>query len=286
MSGPPAVRTGLDVLVASQFANLRNKRIGLVTHDAAVNGDLKSAVELFREAPGVMLVALFGPEHGLHGTAQDLDAVASAHDPATGLRIHSLYGDSYDSLRPKAEQLRGLDALVIDLVDVGCRYYTFTATTFLCLEAASQIQLPTMILDRPNPLGGEIVEGPTLHPGYESFVGWHAVPTRHGMTLGELAQMYHQEHGLSGALEVVRCERWQRSQWFDETPGLQWVMPSPNMPTLDTAIVYPGQCLVEGTNLSEGRGTTRPFELCGAPWIESRVLAMRLNDLDLPGVRF
>jgi uncharacterized protein YbbC (DUF1343 family) len=285
MSRPPAVRTGLDVLRAEGFARLRGQRIGVVTHSAAVDAELCLAVDLLAAAPGVKLAALFGPEHGMQGTAQDLAAVASSEDPVSGLRVHSLYGDTFDSLRPSREQLKGLDALVIDQVNVGSRYYTFEGTTFLCLEAATQVGLKTIVLDRPNPLGGDIVEGPTLYPGFESFVGLHPFPIRHGMTLGELAQMYHVERGQTAELEVVRCEGWQRSQWFDET-GLPWIMPSPNMPTLETATVYPGQCLLEGTILSEGRGTTRPFELCGAPWLEPRALVKRLHAAELPGVRF
>src|SRR5262249_40398403 len=189
------------------------------------------------------------------------------------------------SLSPQPEQLAGLDVLVIDLVDVGSRYYTFQATMLLCLEAAARHGLRTLVLDRPNPLGGVAVEGPLLRPGFESFVGMHPLPTRHGLTIGELARLYQAERGLQGQLEVVPCEGWQREHYFDAT-GLPWVLPSPNMPTLETALVYSGQCLLEGTNLSEGRGTTRPFELCGAPWIEPRALAARLREADLPGVVF
>src|SRR5262249_15395110 len=193
------------------------------------------AVDLFRAAPGVRLTALFGPEHGLHAVAQDLASVASAADDASGLRVHSLYGDSFASLSPRPEHLDGLDALVIDLVDVGSRYYTFQATMLLCLEAAARQGLRTLVLDRPNPLGGEAVEGPTLRPGFESFVGLHPVPVRHGLTVGELARLYHAERGLRGELEVVPCEGWQRGQSFAAT-GLPWVLPSPNMPTPDTAL--------------------------------------------------
>jgi uncharacterized protein YbbC (DUF1343 family) len=228
-------------------------------------------------------VALFGPEHGFHGQAQDLIGVGGSTE--AGLRVHSLYGSTVESLRPTAAQLRGLDALVIDLQDVGSRYYTFQATTLYCLETAAQVGLMVFVLDRPNPLGGEAVEGPTLRPGFESFVGPHPIPTRHGMTMGELAQLYRAERGLNAALEVIPCDGWRRGMDFDQT-GLPWVLPSPNMPTVDTAFVYPGQCLLEGTNLSEGRGTTRPFALCGAPWIDPRALARRLEADQLPEVRF
>jgi uncharacterized protein YbbC (DUF1343 family) len=219
------------------------------------------------------------------GEAQDLAGVRGGHDPHTGLEVHSLYGDTLESLRPTEKQLRGLDALVIDLQDVGSRYYTFQATMLFCFEAASQFKLLTVVLDRPNALGGVTVEGPALQPGFESFVGIHALVTRPGMTMGELARMYKAERGLSGELHVIACEGWRRDLSFDQT-GLPWVLPSPNMPTVDTALVYPGQCLLEGTNFSEGRGTTRPFELCGAPWLDARQLCRHLEDEMLPGVAF
>jgi uncharacterized protein YbbC (DUF1343 family) len=285
MTPASRVCTGLEVLCRQGFAPLRGLRIGLVTHPAAVDAELRHAVELLATAPGVHLAALFGPEHGLLGEAQDLIGVADADDAHTGLRVHSLYGDTFASLRPSAEQLRGLDALVIDLQDVGSRYYTFQATMLLCLEAASEHGLLAVVLDRPNPLGGVTVEGPALQPGYESFVGLHPVATRHGMTIGELARLYHAERRLRCELRIIPCEGWQRGQDFDAT-GLPWVLPSPNMPTLQTAFVYPGQCLLEGTNLSEGRGTTRPFEICGAPWIDGRALCRRLHEHPLPGVVF
>jgi uncharacterized protein YbbC (DUF1343 family) len=264
---------------------LRGLRVGLVTHPAAVNVKLRSSLDVLRGAANVCLAALFGPEHGLFGHEQDLIGVRSADSSFANVRCHSLYGDSVDSLRPTDEQLQGLDALVIDLQDVGSRYYTFQATMLLCMEAAARRNMLTVVLDRPNPLGGAIVEGPMMQPGYESFVGIHPVPIRHGMTIGELARLYHAERGLAGELLVIPCDGWRRSMTFDET-GLPWVMPSPNMPTLDTAFVYPGQCLLEGTNLSEGRGTTRPFELCGAPWIDSLKLIEHLRAFPCPGVVF
>lgn len=279
------MRAGLDVLQAQAWKPLRGLRVGLVCHPASVDHQLAHIAELLAAAPDVQLAALFGPEHGFHGQAQDLIGVTEQQDARSGLRIYSLYGTSFDSLRPTAEQLHGLDALVIDLQDVGSRYYTFQATMLLCLEAASAHGLKTFVLDRPNPLGGNLVEGPTLRPGFESFVGIHALVTRHGLTIGELARLYQSERRLTGALEVIPCDGWRRDWTFDET-GLPWVLPSPNMPTLETAFVYPGQCLLEGTNLSEGRGTTRPFELCGAPWLDARALAKRLDGERLPGVRF
>jgi len=280
----PRVRSGLDVLVADGFAVLRGLRVGVVTHPAAVDAQLRHIIELLATAPGVKLVSVFGPEHGLLGQAQDLISVA-AHKTEQIL-AHSLYGTTAESLHPTAEQLAGLDALVIDLQDVGARYYTFQATMRYCLQAALPRGMKVFVLDRPNPLGGVVVEGPALRQGFESFVGAHDLATRHGLTVGELALLYQHELGLDrGELRVVSCEGWRRSQYFDET-GLPWVLPSPNMPTLDTAVVYPGQCLIEGTNLSEGRGTTRPFELCGAPWLDAARLAQRMNDEKLPGVRF
>jgi uncharacterized protein YbbC (DUF1343 family) len=284
MNPPPCVRTGLDVLRAQQFAPLRGLRVGLVTHPAAVTADLRHAADLLAPAPGVRLAALFGPEHGLLGQAQDLVGVPDGGAGA-GPRVVSLYGDRAGSLRPTDAQLDGLDALVIDLQDVGSRYYTFQATMLFCLEAAARRGLGAVVLDRPNPLGGDAVEGPALRPGFESFVGVHPLATRHGLTIGELARLYRAERVPGCELTVVPCEGWRRDMDFDQT-GLPWVLPSPNMPTVDTAFVYPGQCLLEGTNLSEGRGTTRPFELCGAPWIDPLRLCARLRDEGLPGVAF
>jgi uncharacterized protein YbbC (DUF1343 family) len=279
----PCVQTGLDVLARDGFAPLRGLRVGLVANPAAVDSRLRHAAELLRAADGVRLAALFGPEHGFGGEAQDLVGVGDVLHPRYRCPVFSLYGDIVDSLRPRPEHLRGLDVLVIDLPDIGSRYYTFQATMLFCLEAAAAAELPAVILDRPNPLNGVTAEGPTIQPGYESFVGPHPVPTRHGLTLGELAHLYAVERELRVTLSVVSCEGWQRHQFWDET-GLPWVMPSPNMPTPDTALVYPGQCLIEGTNLSEGRGTTRPFELCGAPWVDGERVVARLAAHELPGV--
>jgi uncharacterized protein YbbC (DUF1343 family) len=272
-------------LCAQDFAPLRGLRVGLVTHPAAVDHRLRHACELLAQAPDVRLAALFGPEHGWMGDAQDLIGVQGGGDPYSGLRVHSLYGDTYESLKPTEERLSDLDALVIDLQDVGSRYYTFQATMLFCLEAAARLGLRVVVLDRPNPLGGAAVEGPRLQSGYESFVGIHPLITRHGMTIGELARLYQAERKLGGDLIVVPCEGWRREMEFEQT-GLPWVLPSPNMPTVETAFVYPGQCLLEGTNLSEGRGTTRPFELCGAPWIDARKLCRQLQDEGWPGVVF
>lgn len=277
------MRTGLDVLRDAAFAPLRGRRVGLVCHPASVDAHLAHAADLFASAPGVELVALFGPEHGFRGTAQDLVGVGHTH--AGARRVHSLYGSDFDSLKPTSEQLRGLDALVLDLQDVGSRYYTFQATMLYCLEACAANGVAAVVLDRPNPLGGVEVEGPGLRSAFASFVGPHDIPTRHGLTMGELARLYQAERVPGVTLDVIAGDGWNRAQTFEQT-GLPWVLPSPNMSTLDTAFVYPGMCLLEGTNLSEGRGTTRPFELCGAPWIAARELATRLEAEALPGVRF
>jgi uncharacterized protein YbbC (DUF1343 family) len=281
----PTVRTGLDLLVAEGFASLRGRRVGLVVNAATVDAMLVHAVDRFAAAQGVTLAALFGPEHGLFGEAQDLIGVADQREPRFGIPVHSLYGESASTLKPTPDQLHGLDALVVDLPDIGSRYYTFAATMLLCLEAADSAGIELIVLDRPNPLGGVRIEGPARQPRFRSFVGYANVITRHGLTLGELARLHAAEHGLGKHLRVVACEGWRRAQMFDQT-GLPWVLPSPNMPAFQTALVYPGQCLLEGTNLSEGRGTTRPFELCGAPWIDPHALARRLHQENLPGAVF
>jgi uncharacterized protein YbbC (DUF1343 family) len=248
----PHVKTGLDVLVAQKFAPLVGLRVGLVTHPAAVDSQLRHAIELFAQSGRFKLAAIFGPEHGLLGQAQDLISVSSAESKRhADLHVYSLYGANEASLHPTAEQLKGLDVLVIDLQDIGSRYYTFQATMRFCLQAALPLGIKVIVLDRPNPLGGQQVEGPALQKGYESFVGCHNLAIRHGLTMGEMAILYQQELDLEdGALEIIHCEGWKREQYWDAT-GLPWVLPSPNMPTLDTAIVYPGQCLIEGTSAKD-----------------------------------
>ena len=263
--------TGLDRELAAGFATFANQRVGLVTHPAALTtrGDLTDARRLF--ARHTNLVTLFGPEHGLTGEAQDLIPVAA------GGRVVSLYGDTFESLKPTPDQLAGLDVLAIDLQDVGSRYYTFQATMLYCLEACAAIGLPVVILDRPNPLG-RAAEGPSLKPGYESFVGPHNINTRHGMKLGELANFYCAERLINVPLTVISC---------DPLAPTEFVLPpSPNMPAVRTALVYPGMCLIEGTNLSEGRGTTRPFECFGHPYLDPDAAAGALNSAGLSGVQF
>ncbi len=276
---------GLEVLAARRFRLLAGRRVGLVCNPTAVTRTLVHAADLLHAAPGVRLAALFGPEHGVRGDAQYMAAVGGDSDPRTGLPAHSLYGQTRDSLKPTREQLRGLDVLVFDVQDVGARYYTYQATMLLCMEAAAEAGLGFVVLDRPNPIGGVSVEGPRLRPGFESFCGLHDLAVRHGMTVGELALLFRAERGLELDLEVVPCRGWRRGASFRAT-GLPWVFPSPNMPTPETALVYPGMCLLEGTNLSEGRGTTRPFELFGAPWLDGARLAEDLAREALPGVLF
>ena len=268
------LRSGLDVLLSTQRQSIQGKRIGLVTHAAAIDRTWRSSIEAIASIDGVRLVRVFGPEHGLHGQAQDLIGVRDDEAPGLEKQIHarivSLYGKTVESLKPTPEQLDGLDCLIVDLQDIGSRFYTFQATMKYCLEVALPMGLSVIVLDRPNPIGGLQVEGPMLRARYESFVGVHPIAVRHGLTIGELARLYYRDlvknsHGKQlGELRVIPCQGWSRRMYFDEC-NLPWVMPSPNMPTLDTAIVYPGQCLLAGTNLSEGRGTTKPFEISGAP---------------------
>ncbi len=260
-------------------------RIGLLAHPAAVDARARHVVEWLHGSAEYRLERLFAPEHGLWGHQQDMEPVGREIDPWTGLPVISLYGVDRESLRPRAEQLADLDALVVDLQDVGSRYYTFVYTMSHVMELAGRVGVPVIVLDRPNPLGGTRVEGPVLEPRLSSFVGRFALPVRHGLTIGELAMLFRAEFGVDCELRVVTMLGWDRGMEFEAT-GLPWVPPSPNMPTLATARVYPGGCLVEGTNLSEGRGSTSPFELVGAPWIDGRALAAHLSALGLDGVLF
>jgi uncharacterized protein YbbC (DUF1343 family) len=277
---PGTVLLGIDVLLEEQRDSLSGKRIGLVTNAAAVDGQVRPTLERLYQTPGVQLVALFGPEHGVRGDAPAGAAVADSVDPQTGLPAYSLYGATRE---PTAAMLHGIDLILIDLPDAGARPFTYAATVVGVLRAAQRAAIPVMLLDRPNPLGGDKVEGPMLDPAYLSFVGPFAMPMRHGMTIGELARLFNTELGIQANLQVVRMRGWRRDGRGATGP---WVMPSPNMPSVETAVVYPGMVLLEGTNLSEGRGTTRPFETMGAPFIDPALLADRMNALGLPGVRF
>ena len=279
------VRTGLERVLGGEGPRLAGRRLALVANPTSVNIEVDHAIDLLLAA-GLDLVALFGPEHGLRGDAQYMVAVGDeSRDRRTGLPVHSLYGHTAASLSPTPEMLAGIDVLLFDIQDVGSRYYTYAATMVLAMRACARAGVEVVVLDRPNPLGGELVEGGTVEPGFESFVGLLPVPNRHGLTVGELARMSREEERLDVALTVVPMEGWRRDHGFSDT-GLPWVLPSPNMPTEDTALVYPGMCLLEGSEVSEGRGTTRPFELAGAPFVDGHALADELTAAELPGVRF
>ncbi|MBP6836442.1 MAG: DUF1343 domain-containing protein [Kofleriaceae bacterium] len=278
------VSTGLERLLADGCAPLRGRRVGVIANPTAVDRDLRHLVDLLVASPGVDVRALLGPEHGIRGDAQDMIAVDGARDARTGLPVHSLYGHQLASLQPTPAMLAELDVLVFDIQDVGARYYTFVWTMVLAMRAAAAAGVAFVVLDRPNPIGGALVEGGAIAPGYDSFVGLVSCPNRHGLTAGEIARWRAREERLDLDLTVIELRGWDRAHGFGAT-GLPWVMPSPNMPTVDTALVYPGMCLVEGTELSEARGTTRPFELSGAPWLDAEALAGRLTSYQLPGLR-
>jgi uncharacterized protein YbbC (DUF1343 family) len=275
------VRLGSDVLVSS--GTLRGRRVGVVCNHASIDRGFEHIVDRLAAADGVTLAAIFGPQHGFRSDVQD-NMIETPHgdDASRRVPVYSLYSETRE---PTSDMLKGLDVLVIDLQDIGARIYTYIYTMANCLRACGKHGVPVIVCDRPNPINGNDVEGQTLVRGYESFVGLFPIPMRHGLTIGELARLFNESFGLGASLEVARMEGWQRQMYADET-GLPWVMPSPNMPTLDAAVVYPGTVLFEGTMLSEGRGTTRPFELVGAPWIEAERFAREMNALGLPGAFF
>jgi uncharacterized protein YbbC (DUF1343 family) len=277
----PRVASGLERLL-ERPEPLRGLRVGLIVNPASITRDFVHASVALNGRRGVKLRALFGPEHGIAADAQDLIEVGHSRDRATGLPVFSLYGETRI---PTSAMLAELDALVFDVQDVGSRYYTFVYTMLHAMQACARDGKRLLVLDRPNPLGGDVVDGNVLDPEYRSFVGMHPLAVRHGMTTGELALMFREELALDVDLRVVKMRGWRRPMHFEDT-GLPWVMTSPNIPTVDTAFVYPGGCLIEGTNLSEGRGTTRPFELVGAPWLDAGALARDLEKERLPGVRF
>jgi uncharacterized protein YbbC (DUF1343 family) len=281
-----ATATGLDVLEREGFRRLFGKSVGLVCNQATVTSDFVHALgrllPLHRQEK-LKIQILLGPQHGLFGHTQDnMIEWEGREDPRSGLKIASLYGGRRE---PTDEMLAGVEVLVIDLPDIGSRYYTFIWTTALCMKACAERGIPVIVLDRPNPIGGLQVEGTVLDPAYASFVGLHPLPTRHGMTLGELATYFRDKFIPKASLTVISVENWSRSDYVSDTDA-PWTMPSPNMPTLDTALVYPGACLLEGTTLSEGRGTTRPFEIFGSPALDGWELAEALNSLDMPGAHF
>ena len=277
------VRPGIEILLEKERNLIRGARIGVVVHPASVLPDLRHTADALAGPAEWDLVSLFGPQHGARGEKQDNMIESEFYrDPDTGLPVHSLYGDTR---RPTAEMMEDIDVLLFDLQDAGTRVYTFIYTMAYCMEACAACGKRMIVLDRPNPVNGRQVEGNLLNERYRSFVGFYPIPMRHGMTTGELARLFNSEFGIGCDLTVVPMDGWRRAAWFDQT-GLPWVQPSPNLPTLDTATVYPGMVLVEGTRLSEGRGTTRPFEYVGAPFIRSREYAEALNSACLPGVWF
>lgn len=278
-SGP--VRPGIDVLFDDSLHLVAGKRVGLITNQTGVDAAGRSSIDRLFEHPDVDLVGLFSPEHGIRGTADPGEAVDDGVDPNTGLPVYSLYGATR---QPTEEMLEAIDVLVSDLQDIGARYWTYSSTMTLAMEAAGQAGIPIVVLDRPNPIGGA-VQGNILRPGFATFVGRHPLPMRHGMTLGELASYVHGEFGVDVELHVVPTEGWRRDMSFEET-GLPWVQPSPNMPDVESAVHYPGTCLFEGTNLSVGRGTEIAFQHVGAPWIDGEALARAMNAYGIRDVRF
>jgi uncharacterized protein YbbC (DUF1343 family)/CubicO group peptidase (beta-lactamase class C family) len=283
-----SVKPGIDVLEAHNFefmgASLLNKKIGILTNQTGVDSAGKRTIDVLASTPGISLQAIFSPEHGVTGTLDTTD-VSNSKDAATGIPVYSIYGATDASRRPSIDMLKGLDAVVIDIQDAGVRFYTYETTLGYFLEAAAKAGTQVIVLDRPNPITGSFIQGPVADEGRESFVSYWKVPVRHGMTMGELAQMFNAERGINAKLQVVPAEGWLRGDWYDST-GLTWINPSPNLRSVTEAALYPGVGLVEGTNVSVGRGTDTPFELLGAPWIKGRELAQYLNSRDIAGVRF
>ena len=304
----PPVKLGVEVLFEKHPGLVRGKHVGLITNPTGLDRQLGSIIEIFRAHPEVKLTALYGPEHGVRGNAQAGEYVAFYYDEHFKLPVFSLYGQTHkppadmmtnideymrtfdtkhEGKQVEAGMMNSVDVMVFDLQDVGTRVYTYIATMAYAMQAAADADIPFIVLDRPNPINGVALEGPILeYPQHSSFIGLYPIPLRHGMTAGELAQLFNEKFLKKKVkLTVVPMENWTRDEWFDET-SLPWTLPSPNLPTLDAATVYPGQVLIEGSNLSEGRGTTKPFEMFGAPWIDGFLLAKKLNELNLPGVKF
>jgi uncharacterized protein YbbC (DUF1343 family) len=277
------VTPGIDRLLTADRRMIEGRRVGLLCNPASIDAKFQHTADRLFEDPDITLAALFGPQHGFRSDLQD-NMIETPHtqDCRRKVPIFSLYSETRE---PTAEMLERVDLLVVDLQDVGTRVYTFVYTMANCMRAAARHGIPVVVCDRPNPIGGEDVEGPCLQEPWTSFVGQFPIPMRHGMTIGELALLFNEAFGIGADLEVVPLEGWRRTMYHDET-GLPWIIPSPNLPTLDSAIVYPGAVLIEGTMLSEGRGTTRPFELIGAPWIDGERLAREMNARELPGVHF
>lgn len=277
------VRPGIEVFLADVPAALRGKRVGLITNNTGIDRSGTSDIDLIAASDDLTLVALLAPEHGIRGNAEAGVTVADGVDAKTGVPVYSLYGAEGHS--PTPEMLKNVDVLVYDLQEVGGRTWTYVSTMALSMQAAARKGIPFVVLDRPNPIGGDIVEGALLDPAFSSFIGMYPIPARHGMTVGELATLFNRQQGIGADLTVVPAQGWRRGQWFDQT-GLPWVNPSPNLRSLAAVTSYPGTVYFEGTNLSEGRGTDRPFEQIGAPWLDAAAVAATMNAMGLPGIAF
>jgi uncharacterized protein YbbC (DUF1343 family)/CubicO group peptidase (beta-lactamase class C family) len=279
-----SVLTGIDVLESQNFGPLQGRRIGILTNQTGIDSAGRRTVDVLAHAPGVQLTAIFSPEHGVTG-ALDTTKIGNSRDTATGVPVYSVYGSTDDARRPPLDVLKQLDTVVIDLQDAGVRFYTYETSVGYFLEGAAKAGISIVVLDRPNPITGAFVQGPISQPGRENFTNYGPIPVRHGMTLGELAQMFNAEHNIDAKLTVIPMQGWMRGDWFDET-SVEWTNPSPNLRSLTEATLYPGVALIEGTNISVGRGTGTPFEMLGAPWMDARQLAAYLNARQIPGVRF
>jgi uncharacterized protein YbbC (DUF1343 family) len=282
-AGVSRVRPGIETFLSNVPERLRGKRVGLITNNTGIDGSRRTDIDLIAQHKDLKLVALLAPEHGIRGTLEAGDPVNDGFDSTTRVPIYSLY-ESEDR-GPTPEMLKDVDVLVYDLQEVGGRTWTYVSTMALAMQAAVKKGIPFVVLDRPNPIGGEIVEGALLDPKFRSFVGMYPIPARHGMTVGELARLFNEKYGIGADLIVARVENWRRSQWFDQT-GLPWVNPSPNLRSLAALSSYPGSVYFEGTTLTEGRGTDRPFEQIGAPWLRAAEVAQAMNEMKLPGIRF
>jgi uncharacterized protein YbbC (DUF1343 family) len=278
-----SVRPGIETFLADVPAALRGKRVGLITNHSGIDRERRPDIDLIARHKDLKLVALLAPEHGIRGTAEAGAKIEDEKDPKTGVPIFSLYKS--EDRGPTDEMLRDVDLLVYDLQEVGGRTWTYVSTMALAMQAAAKRKIPFVVLDRPNPIGGEIVEGALLDPKFKSFVGMYPIPARHGLTVGELAMLFNTKYGIGAELIVARAANWRRSQWQDQT-GLPWVNPSPNLRSLAALTSYPGSVYFEGTNLTEGRGTDRPFEQIGAPWLNAPQVAAAMNAMGLPGIRF
>lgn len=283
MKEKPRVKTGLDILVKEDFRRIRGLKIGVVANQTSVTSQLTHIIDEARRRGRCRVEMVFSPEHGFTGEKPDAQKIKGIHhNKEYHVDVFSLYGETY---KPPKEILERLDALIFDLQDVGVRWYTYTSTLYHCLKACGEAEKPIYILDRPNPINGEVVEGPILKPEFKSFVGTAEIPVRYGMTIGELALLLNEKYGLKAQLQVVSMENWRRDHWFEDT-NLVWIPTSPNMPTPQTSIIYVGTALMEGTNISEGRGTANPFKVIGAPWIKAKKLAETMNRTGLSGVKF